>query len=265
MGKLPTELLQQFANGRPIASAASFSLSCLRIYLLTGTRYFEKLATSSRKTLAFLKLLEHDLPNHIVWNSCRRLHRIEDGKKYTENGIQVPRAVPHCLSDDEEAEVTSYMYENFSTTVCKMALKHCHLFGYDPRIRQLLNLLSQRPRTFPWGMYVREQEEAECQIKNSSLFTCKRIAFHGTCRGIERDSPCLEICRHLELEAKLRSAGLRLKTSYPRSRKKRSVSLHDKKSTDMKKTSWDLCSELQQCQYCRTEYRFSFEHGEVVL
>jgi hypothetical protein len=146
--------------------------------------------------------------------------------------------------------VTSYMYETFSTTICKMALKHCRLFGDDSRSRQLLNLLSQKSRTTSWGTNVREQEEAECQniyiyIYIGSLFTCKRVALHGTCSGIERDSPFLEICPYLELESKLRSAGLRLKTSYPRSRKKWSVSLHGKNSTDVK-TSWDLCAELQQ-------------------
>lgn len=189
-----------------MTSAALFSLSCRHIYLLIGTRYLEKLTTSSRRALAFLKLLEHDLPKHIVCNSCRKLYRIEDAKKYTEIGLQVPRAVPHCLSDDEEAEVTSYMYESFSTTVCKMALKHCHLFGHDLRSRQLLYHLSQKSRTTSWGTYVQEQEEADCQIRNGSLFTCKRVAFHGTCRGIERDSPFLEICPHLELESSLRSA-----------------------------------------------------------
>ncbi len=263
LGNLPTELLQEIANSLSVASAASFSLSCRHIYFLLGTRYLEEITTSSRKTLAFLKLLEHDLQNHIVCNSCRRLHTIEDAKKCIKNRYTVlPLEVVHLLSVDEVAMVRLYMYETLSTTVCKIAQKHCRAFCHDSRRRQLLNLLSQKPRTTSWGIQALEQEEAECQIKNGSLFTCKRVAFHGMCRGIERDSSLLEICPHQELESKLRSAGLHLETSYPRSRKKWSVSLHGKKSTDTNKTSWDLYSELQRCQYCPTRYRFSFEHRD---
>jgi hypothetical protein len=80
--KLPTELLQQIANDLPVVSAASFSLSCRHIYLLTGTQYLENLATSDHETLVFLKLLERDLQNQIVCNSCRKLHRIQDAEKY---------------------------------------------------------------------------------------------------------------------------------------------------------------------------------------
>jgi hypothetical protein len=95
LAKLPTELLQQIANDLPVASAASFSLSCRHIHLLIGTQYLENLATSSHETLVFLKLVEHDLQNHIVCNSCRKLHRIQDARKYTENGQRIwPVVVP---------------------------------------------------------------------------------------------------------------------------------------------------------------------------
>ena len=36
---------------------------------------------------------------------------------------------------------------------------------------------------------------------------------------------------------------------------------HCGNSTNIKKTSWDLCSGLQQCRYCRTEYEAVFKHG----
>lgn len=149
LAKLPTELLQQIANDLPVASAASFSLSCRHIHLLIGTQYLENLVTSSHETLVFLKLVEHDLQNHIVCNSCRKLHRIQDARKYTENGQRVwPVVVPDCLSDDRDAMVTLFIHENFSTTVFKMAMKHYH---YDPRSRQLLNLLSGKFCTHAWG------------------------------------------------------------------------------------------------------------------
>jgi hypothetical protein len=230
---------------------------------LIGTQYLESLATSSHETLVFLKLVEHDLQNQIVCNSCRKLHRIQDARKYTENGHQIlPVVVPDCLFDDREAMVAQYIHENFSTPVFKMAMKHYRLFGYDARSRQLLNLLSGKFCTHAWGTLVQKQK-AECQIKNGSLFTCKSIAFHGTCTGFERDSICFWICPHLELESIGRSASLRITTSYPFSpEEKWSMLLHCENSTNIKKTSWDLCSEIQQCRYCRTEYKASFEHDE---
>lgn len=78
LAKLPTELLQQVANDLPVASAASFSLSCRYIYLFIRTQYLENLATADHEKLVFLKLVEHDLQNQIVCNSCRKLHRMQD-------------------------------------------------------------------------------------------------------------------------------------------------------------------------------------------
>jgi hypothetical protein len=264
LAKLPTELLQQIANDLPVASAASFSLSCRHIHLLIGTQYLENLATSSHETLVFLKLVEHDLQNHIVCNSCRKLHRIQDARKYTENGQRIwPVVVPDCLSDDRDAMVTSFIHKNFSTTVFKMAMKHYHLFGYDARSRQLLNLLSGKFCTHAWGRTLVKKQKAECQIKNGSLFTCKSIAFHGTRTGVEPDSIFIWICPHLELESIGRPASLRITTWHRLlPEKKWTMLLHCENSTNIKKTSWALCSQLQQCRYCRTEYKAGFEHDD---
>jgi hypothetical protein len=263
LAKLPTELLQQVANDLPVASAASFSLSCRNIHLLIGTQYLKNLATSYHETLVFLKLIEHDLQNQIVCNSCRKLHRMQDARKYTENGQRIfPVVEPDCLFDDRVAMVTQYIHENFSTTVFKMAMKHYHHFGYDAQSRQLLNLLSEKFRTDPWGALVRKQK-AECQIKNGSLFTCKYTAFHGTCAGVERDSIVFWICPHLEFKSIGRSVSPCITTSSPLSlEEKWSMLLHCENGTNIKNTSWDLCSELQQCRYCRTEYKAGFEHHD---
>jgi hypothetical protein len=159
LAKLPAELLQQIANNLPVASAASFSLSCQHIHLLIGTQYLENLATSSDETLVFLKLIEHDLQNQIVCNSCRKLHRIQDARKYTMNRYQVRRLVePDCVFNDGYAMVALYIHENFSTTVFKMAMKHYHVFGYDARSRQLLNLLSAKLSTQHCGTLVRKKK-----------------------------------------------------------------------------------------------------------
>jgi hypothetical protein len=255
LAKLPTELLQQIAKDLPVASAASFSLSCRHILLLIGTQYLENLATSSHETLVFLKLVEHDLQDRIACNSCRKLHRIQDARKYSRYHYLVE---PDCLVDDRKAMVYGYIHQKFSTTVFKMAMKHHHHFGYDARSRQLLNLLSVKSFTHRWRSLVKRQD-AECQIKNGSLFTSKRVAFHGTCTAFERASiPFFRICPHLELETIGRSASLRITSSYRVSRKRRSWLLHCENSSNTKEG--DLCSELQQCRYCRTEYTAGFEY-----
>jgi hypothetical protein len=193
-----------------------FSLSCRHIHLLIGTRYLGKLATSHYETLVFLKLVEHDLQDQIVCNSCRKLHRIRDAREYTENGHQnfpVP-VVPECLSDDRMARVTSYIHENFSTAAFKMTMKHYHHFGYGTQSHQLLNLLSSKSGCYICGT-TRPKRKAEYQIKNGSLFIRNRIVFHGTCTGVEQDSIFSWICPHLEFTSRKQPAGLCIKTMWP--------------------------------------------------
>lgn len=264
LAKLPAELLQQVANDLPVASAVSFSLSCRYIHLLIGTRCLENLATADHETLVFLKLVEHDLQNQIVCNSCRKLHRMQDAWKYTENGQRAwPVVGPVCLFDDRRAMVTSYIHNNFSTTVFKMVMKHHHQFGYDAQSRQLLNLLSKKFGADAWGGTLVRKQKAECQIKNGSLFTCKRTAFHGACTDVERDSTLFWICPHLQCKTIGRPAGFCITTSAPLLlEEKWSMSLRCEKSTNIKEASRDLCLEFHQCRYCRTEYKASLEHED---
>ncbi|KAN0119453.1 hypothetical protein V8E51_001661 [Hyaloscypha variabilis] len=261
LAKLPTELLQQVANDLPLASAVSFSLSCRYIHLLIGTQYLESLATADHEKLVFLKLIEHDLQNQIVCNSCRKLHRMQDARKYTH--IRALLVVePDCIIDDRMAMVTSFIHDTFSTTIFKMAMKHHHHFGDDSQSRRLLNLLSEKLHSDAWGAFVRKQK-VECRIKNGSLFTSKRTAFHGTCTDVERRSIRVSICGHLEFKSIGRPAGLCVITSYPLlSEEKWSMLLRCENSTNRNEASRDLCSELHQCRYCRTEYRAGFEHDD---
>lgn len=261
LARLPTELLQQVANDLPVASAASFSLSCRPIYLLIGTQYIENLATSHHETLVFLNLLEHDLQNQVVCNSCRKLHRIRNAGIYTENGRRF-LAAPPCLSADRYAMVTSLIHHDFSSIVFKMTMKHHYYFGNDAQSRRLLKLLSSNFHSYRSCALV-VNETAECRIKNGSLFTCKRKSFNGTCKGVEGDSMFLWICPHLELESIGPPPSIRIKTSHPLAfEEKWSTSLRCENSTNIKKTSWDLCSEIQQCRYCRTEYKAGCRHDD---
>ena len=216
---------------------------------------------SRYQTLAFLKLLEHDLPDQVVCEFCGKLHRIRDAKKYVKKFAPVRE--PHCLFIDHMFSVAELIHENFSTTLFKMTMKHYHRFGYDAQSRQLLNLLSKKSHTNVWAKGSKK-EKAECQIKNGSLFTERHIDFRGTCTDLERNRyPIIfRICPHLEVKSVPCLAGLRITTSYPLPiEKKWSALLHFWNGTNIKKISWDLCSELQQCVYCRTEYKTGLKHG----
>lgn len=262
--KIPIELLWQVANRLPTVSAASFSLSCRYIYLSLGTQYLETLANSHQETLEFLHLLERDLQNQIVCYPCRRLHRIQNAKRYTRYGRSIWSVVmAPCVFADQQAMITRHIYDNFSTTVFKMAMKHYHHFGDDTRSRQLLKLLSRAQySSHGWRTWAKKAK-ADCQIKNKSLLTCTRIAFHGTCIGAEQARIFHDICPHLEVESIQQPASLRITTRSPlRLEEKWSVSIHYENSiVKMKKESWKICSEVQQCRYCRTEYRASFKHN----
>ncbi|CZT10498.1 uncharacterized protein RAG0_14948 [Rhynchosporium agropyri] len=263
LAKLPAELLLHIANVLPVSSAASFTLSCRQINHLVGTRYFEDLASSFDETLVFLNLIERDLQDYIVCKSCRKLHRIRDARKYTENGRQIWPVVttPNCLADDRRTMVSQFLHDNFSTTVFKMVMKRHSLFGHDTRTRQLLRLLSWQ--IFPshtWGTLV-QSEKTECRINSGSLFTCKRVIVHGACKGVEQWQPWIWICPHLELKSTGPPGSLRIITKFPLAIKEMwSGLLHSKEVTDTKKTSWGSSSGFRQCRFCRTEFETTFEH-----
>lgn len=160
--------------------------------------------------------------------------------------------------------VTSFIQENFNTTIFKMVMKHHHYFGCDAQSRRLLNLLSGKFRTVAWGGTLVRKHKAECQIKNGSLFTCKRMAFHGKCADVKRGSIHFWICPYLECTSRGRLASLCITTSDPLLFKKKwSMLLPCEKNINITEgASRDLCSELYQCRYCRTEYKVGFEHDD---
>ncbi|KAH7419547.1 hypothetical protein BKA64DRAFT_716003 [Cadophora sp. MPI-SDFR-AT-0126] len=261
LAKLPAELLQQIADDLPPASAASFSLSCRQIHFSIGNRYLHDLASSSDETLVFLDLIEHDLQDQIVCSSCRKLHKIKYAKKYTQKCfLYDPVVIPNCLFDDMRKMIPIHIDENFSTIVFKMVMKHYRLFGDDIQVRRLCGLLTDGFRMSPWGGTLIKKRQSECRIRNGSLFICKRIAFHGNCADVKPHSIWFYICPHLEVESVERPASLRI-MSHSVSNEGWLIVLHRENGTKIKKTSWDLGSEVQQCRYCRTEYKAEFEHG----
>jgi hypothetical protein len=76
LGRLPPELIIYTTRFLPPDAAASFALCCYSIYAILGTQYCESLQTGDQQQqrLAFLTLLERDLPQYILCYPCRILH-----------------------------------------------------------------------------------------------------------------------------------------------------------------------------------------------
>lgn len=68
LGRLPPELIIYTTRFLPPDAAASFALCCYSIYTILGTQYWESLQTrdQQQQRLAFLTLLERDLPQYIL-------------------------------------------------------------------------------------------------------------------------------------------------------------------------------------------------------
>lgn len=262
--KLPAEILKQIANNLPAGSAASFSLSCRNIYfLIRGALHLQKLDTSSYDTLAFLGLLEHDFPDQIVYNFCRKFHKINNAYKYAENGYRVfPRPTLkglNCYEADSRASVTYWIHENFNSTLFKMTMKHYHHFSYDAQTHHLLNCLSGKPLPH-YGEYISQKEDGKSRIKDGSLFTHKKIVFRGSCSGVVKGIMYRGICRHVQLETKEGSLVVYITSCPPRTSEEMWSLILSCNNRSTEKKSWGLGTMVQQCQYCRTEYEIRFEH-----
>lgn len=72
---LPPELFQLIASFIPFSAAVSLTLTCRKASIILGSRYLDWLnVKGNRETLEFIKLLERDLPRHIVCVECEVLH-----------------------------------------------------------------------------------------------------------------------------------------------------------------------------------------------
>lgn len=88
LDRLFPELIIYTARLMPLYSAASWALSCHYVYDLLGPGYWKSLRTQDQREqrVAFLALLERDLPHHIVCHGCQKLHDIS---KYQSEQIQL--------------------------------------------------------------------------------------------------------------------------------------------------------------------------------
>ena len=75
---LPREMILHITQFLLPASAASFTHCCRAVLITIGTKHWQAIRdTDQRQELVqFLRLLETDLPNHVLCSHCSVLHEI---------------------------------------------------------------------------------------------------------------------------------------------------------------------------------------------
>jgi hypothetical protein len=162
----PTETFRGFASlslcVMPPESAATFALCCRPLYFALEIQYVEDLRYGMpRENL--LKLLEKDLPNHIICGFCKTLHAIHKASRYFHSNDDYWSL--RCLGADVEEQPTHYIHPHFSLSIFEMTMKR-HRQGVEDSY--LLELLSLYPRyTFSGGELA--QQTAAARLINDSL------------------------------------------------------------------------------------------------
>jgi len=264
LDKLSTELVQQIASYLRSSSAAAFSLSCRRIYFLIGTQYIESLVTSNHERLEFLDLLERDFQNHIICIDCNKLHEIQNASKYTRQYYRFQhKSKPPCVINNIERLVWSGIHFDFSEVVFKMAIKRYQNYGHntkDYQLRKLLNLLSaSRPTEFLFSDVLRTTSTI-CQIKNGSLHVYRHLELYSKCAAILRFPLVYHICPHLDITTRGNICIVTGDHILPHEIKWTIILPCESGNKIMKGKSWDLCSNLQYCQCCQTEFKIFIKH-----
>jgi hypothetical protein len=161
LSKLPPELIRHIASFLPLESASSFSICCRPIYFILGTQYLKVLEKRYCHRHELLKLLERELPNHIVYYHCKKLHAIDRAPRhlyshrwyYRQFGSLNPFRTDRQLPCWEEVDriITAFMFhQDFSFSLFQMTMK-CYIQDLD--YSKLLNLLSYKTFTSrPFGL-----------------------------------------------------------------------------------------------------------------
>ncbi|KFZ15347.1 hypothetical protein V502_05653 [Pseudogymnoascus sp. VKM F-4520 (FW-2644)] len=135
--KLPVELIISIAEFLPLPAAASFTLACRPFWYIAGNQYLHRLSAKGHTPdrLAFLELLERDMPRQILCYDCQRLcsgAMRRHNPKFSGDITKCPRA-------DYRSYVEYYIQQGFSSLTFRLAMK-IHHRGLD--CSEQLSLLS---------------------------------------------------------------------------------------------------------------------------
>jgi hypothetical protein len=243
LNKVPVDILLYIMDYLPSESAVAFSLSCMHLKRLLGTQHFLRVTSSTEDTLALLNLLALDLPNHVVCSSCKRLHDMQNLRRYNSATYSAGSTTyqydslrfPACVSQDRNNN-TWAITNLFGTTAFKMAIKRYH---QQPECTKLLKIMSSKAaKTMEMGDYVRQFRE-ECRVVQGCLIhRLQSVYILRKCLSntpFRREPPSEIICPHIKFRT----------------------------------TEHNIGSGVRRCQECRTEYRIDVKyydgHGLVIF
>lgn len=228
LSKLPPELVLCISGFLLPESVLSFSLCCQRVHFIIRAPYLEALKENNETSdhrYKFLKLLEQDLPDHILCYYCKKLHTISKARQYVS-------CLPYMKNRDNFL-AGFYIHPRFSFVIFQMTMKR-HRQGLDPS--SLLNFLSFTTITLFEKDYTEQYSTSIRIIADSLLFRQQQIFM------IPSTQPCLlpkdlKVCPHIRLCTRRTESTLTSKV-------------------------YRVGEGGMQCKYCMTEFRIDYRMYE---
>ena len=174
--KLPLELILHIASYLPPESVASLTISCHTLYSCLEMEYLQPLKKAECSVVnRFLRLLDRDLPGHLLCLHCSKFHSMSLAKTHIPSRCSFLTCKPllACWKVDSESDVTAAIHSEFSSTIFRMVMK-AHRQGHDTT--NLINHLSYGPMNFVRSGFV-EQCSATVRIQDGSLLVREQRVF----------------------------------------------------------------------------------------
>jgi hypothetical protein len=220
-----------------------------------GTRYLDQLRAKNHRhaRLAFLDLLQRDLPCQILCHYCRRLHSSTESRHNTRWDGKLAR----CTREDDDSYVDEYIQDGFSSATFQSAMK---LHRYGLNCSKQLSLLTGFHSSFEIGHNY--QWESTPRIVNGH-FLLRHQAWFLFPVGWDVRLPSTvvaDVCPHWTLDS-YSGHSTRLETKIAcRMSHWDDVRLNSRCRT---------CSGLFQCKRCPTEFQIDvkdfLENGVALI
>ncbi|KAH7411354.1 hypothetical protein BKA64DRAFT_772931 [Cadophora sp. MPI-SDFR-AT-0126] len=186
---LPNEIILQIGDFLQPSAGANFALTCLPIYrLFTNSCRF----MNDDDKLEFLELLERDLPNHIVCQSCIKLHSIKKAHKYVQNRWMGNSPLPACRVELKRRHVQFHLHKDFSLVLFQMAMK-LNQQGRDAS--RILGFLSSESGKYLHDKYLEQYSSLARVVDNRLLLRDQRVCKVPTSNRLPREMT-FWICPH---------------------------------------------------------------------
>lgn len=246
--ELPLELICLIANHLPLESVGSLSLSCFYLYSCLRGKYLRSLKEAEYSVMnRFLRLLERDLPAHIVCPECNKLHYIPFAKRHLASQLYSPPSENSlkCRIADSKGHYVGGIPGGFSSTIFRMVMK-THRQGKDADA--LLHLMSYKKMNNYLLGFV-ELYTAEARIRHGSLLMRDQKVFMVP---TSQKTPLpwygsFGICRHIPLMGMphLYWWGIRVPQAH-------------------EINEYENNQGIIYCQHCHTEFRIDFKsYGKI--